>query len=938
MIGGEQMKREERIYEYIQTQSQNMAGDDFKGRVGFDAQEIASALDILRNNVSKELNSLYRQGVIVKFLGRPVRYFDKGELESRLGVQLGEGPFQFESVEGIAPLAEAKPANPFARLIGADRSLRKQVEQAKAAILYPPDGLHTLIVGQTGVGKTLFAHLMFEYGKAMHRFAEDAPFVTFNCADYYNNSQLLISHIFGHMKGAFTGADTAKAGLVEEADGGVLFLDEIHRLPPEGQEMIFYFMDTGTFNRLGETTRSRHAKVLIIGATTEDPNSALTKTFVRRIPNIIRIHPLSERTLDEKLDIIRLMFQDEAQRVKKPIRVGVESVKALVGSIGNGNVGQLKSNIKLLCAQAFLNGIDNPKCMEVDFKLLPTQLKEGLLTLSANRQALMELTKRLGGEQFLVILPSGRKLQLEDDDEAREPFNLYQVVEDKVDLLKEEGISSDLIKQIVATDVNVYVKNLYNKKNSVNMTTRERLLKIVDASLVDFSEQISLYVQKRMNRSYRDRFLYAFSLHLSAFLKRVKAKETIPYTEIEGAVPQNSLCLAVAMEIGGLIEQNYHIKVPRVEIEYIALLLESAEDDDLEDKIVILVLAHGKGTASSMLEVAQRLFGNTDNSTLAVDMPLDVNPQEVLDKITAMLRAVRCQKGILILADMGSLCNFGPLLSERLKVPVRTIDMVSTPLILEALRKVDVAGMDLDTVYDSLRSFHGYEAVDMAEGERLAEQAHEVIVTICSTGQGTALKLKVLVKDILRQAGCVMEVIPVGLVNLEERLAEIAEDHRIVAAVGMKKPKMRIPFIPLEQLIDGEGEAILRELVTGRRHTIPSSENRSLVVKKLCEESLQKFLTYLNPAKVLPLLLSFDQRLEERLQKKLPNPMRIRLLVHCGCALERIVTRSSLTYTADRSELPIEKMAALQAAAKVFEESLQLHVPEDELCFMAEMI
>ena len=45
------MKREERIYEYIQTQSQNMAGDDFKGRVGFDAQEIASALDILRNNL-----------------------------------------------------------------------------------------------------------------------------------------------------------------------------------------------------------------------------------------------------------------------------------------------------------------------------------------------------------------------------------------------------------------------------------------------------------------------------------------------------------------------------------------------------------------------------------------------------------------------------------------------------------------------------------------------------------------------------------------------------------------------------------------------------------------------------------------------------------------------------------------------------------------------
>lgn len=400
------MKRGERIYAYIQQESAAWPGDQVKGRIGFDAQQIANALDILRNNVSKELNALHRQGKIVKFSGRPVLYFDKACLESMLGVALGEGDCQFDDVESISQSkAPPEPENPFARLIGADRSLKRQVEQAKAAILYPPDGLHTLIVGQTGVGKTLFAHMMFEYGKAMQRFAEDAPFVTFNCADYYNNPQLLISHVFGYVKGAFTGAEQSKAGLVEEADGGVLFLDEIHRLPPEGQEMIFYFMDTGTFNRLGETRRSRKAKVLIIGATTEDPDSVLTKTFVRRIPNIMKIPPLAERSSGEKLDIIKRMFQDEAQRVKKPIRVGVESIKALVGSIGNGNVGQLKSNIKLLCAQAFLSGIDSPEGIEVDFKMLPQQIRNGLLTLSANRQALTEVTKTLGGDSFIIVPP-----------------------------------------------------------------------------------------------------------------------------------------------------------------------------------------------------------------------------------------------------------------------------------------------------------------------------------------------------------------------------------------------------------------------------------------------------------------------------------------------------------------------------------------------------
>ncbi len=930
------MKRGERIYAYIQEQSASLPQEELTGRVGFDAQEIAEKLGILRNNVSKELNELHRQGKIVKFAGRPVRYFDREVLEKVLRVNLGDGPYQFEDIESIVQEQKPKiPENPFERLIGADRSLKRQVEQAKAAILYPPDGLHTLIVGQTGVGKTLLAHMMFEYGKVMHRFEGDAPFVTFNCADYYNNPQLLISHVFGYVKGAFTGADQSKAGLVEEADGGVLFLDEIHRLPPEGQEMIFYFMDTGTFNRLGETRRDRRAKVLIIGATTEDPDSALTKTFVRRIPNIMKIPPLAERTLAEKLDIIKLMFQDEAQRVKKPIRVGAESIKALVGSIGNGNVGQLKSNIKLLCAQAFLNGIDSPDYMEVDFKMLPQQIRNGLLTLSANRQARTEVTKELGSDSCIIV-QSGPNFYLENEENDSESFNLYQVVEEKVELLKGEGISSELIKQIVATDVNVYVRNLYNKKNSVNMTTRERLLKIVDESLIDFSEQVALYAQKRMNCSYHDRFLYAFSLHLSAFLKRIKSKDTISYTEIEGAVPQNSLCLEVAMEIGGFISKHYHLEVPRVEIEYIALLLESAEDDDMEDRVVIVVATHGQSTATSMVEVAQRLFGTTDVSVLAVDMPLEVKPQEVLDKMFVMLRAMRCLKGVLILADMGSLCNLGPILSERLDVPVRTIDMVSTPLVLEAMRKAELAGMDLEGLYDALLSFHGYETSDAIQDEGMADD-DGVIVTICSTGQGTALKLKALVEDILGQSGHPLTVIPVGLVKLEDHLQEIAEKHHIVAAVGVKKPQMEVPFIPLEVLIDGHGEDILTEIVGGTANLMEHKQGTP-VVRNLCEESLRKFLTYLNPDKILPLLLEFDHRLMENLPKPLTNPLRIRLLVHCGCALERAVMHRPLHYDKTAGSLIAEKISALRQAAEVFSSSLQLTLANDEIYFMAEMI
>ncbi len=167
--------------------------------------------------------------------------------------------------------------------------------------MYPPYGLPTLIIGATGVGKSLFARLMYDFSR--HENIINGDFILFNCADYYNNPQLLISHLFGHIKGAFTGATSDKEGLIEKANGGVLFLDEIHRLPPEGQEMVFYTLDSGNFSRLGETERTRTSRFRFICATTENPESALLKTFIRRLPTIINLPALYARSAQEKFEL-----------------------------------------------------------------------------------------------------------------------------------------------------------------------------------------------------------------------------------------------------------------------------------------------------------------------------------------------------------------------------------------------------------------------------------------------------------------------------------------------------------------------------------------------------------------------------------------------------------------------------------------------------------
>ena len=924
------MKRIDLIYHYLQ----NKVGEE-----GITASALAEALTLLRSNVSRELNTLHRRGLIEKLNGRPVIYrISQNNVTRELAEELQAeavnktDEHNYGEQKNQTGEINTKEDTAFSELIGAKESLQTQVEQAKAAVIYPPNGLHTLIVGQTGVGKTLLAHMMFNYGKEVGTFASNAPFVTFNCADYYNNPQLLISHIFGHVKGAFTGADRANPGLIEMADQGILFLDEIHRLPPEGQEMIFYFMDTGTFNRLGETKRERQAKVLIIGATTENPESVLTKTFQRRIPNIINIPPLAKRSLKEKLEILTVLFTEESRSIQKPVKVAVDAVKALIGSIGSGNVGQLKSNIRLLCAQAFLNALRTDEHIEVTFQMLPAHLKSGILAMNQTREDLALVSHYI--DKDLYLSPSN-KSKLPRESEA-EPFNLYQMVANKVNMLKREGIEENIVKQIVVADVNSYVKTFYNQKDEVALSVYDRLLKIIDADMVSFAQKIVDLVAKDMKLISRERMLYAFGLHLSSLLNRTQVGNT-NVNLLEGAVEYSSLEYKLATKIKALVEDKYNISIAKAETEYFAMLLQSMKQEDKANKVVIVVAMHGEYTASSMVNVARKLFSANKAPLLAFDMPLECPPDDMLNQIVEQIQQLNCQEGVLLLADMGSLCSFGPILEERLNVPVKTIGMVSTPFVLEAMRKVDIAGMTLSAIYDSLVSFNGYQHALSAQ----EEDKDKVIVTVCSTGQGTAEKLQSIIVDILMDVSAKhIRVIPISLVNMDDTLKEMQQKYNIIAIVGIKDPKIGVPFIPLEELIVGQGDCILREIIgpSGGYHREQLEDNNT-VLRKFCEDGLQDMLLYLNPKKVVGILMDFVRDLEKAFGEVWDNPHRLHLIIHVGCALERMVTGSGLVYDVkEKPPVDGEKMAIVKAQALRFKRILNIELSEDEMKFIVAIL
>lgn len=928
------MKRIDRIYDYILNKSKNLDRDSVLEIKGFSAQEIGDSLQILRNNVSKELNTLCRDKKIIKIKNRPVLYFDRKSFENVFSIKLPNDLEEISDINDVLSVSNEtnEDLSPFNYLIGYNTSLKNQVEQAKAALLYPPNGLHTLIIGSTGVGKSLFANIMYKYSKYIKKLPEDAPFIVFNCADYCNNPQLLLSHIFGHVKGAFTGADKEKSGIVEKANGGILFLDEIHRLPPEGQEMVFYFMDTGTYNKLGETDRKRKANVLLICATTEDPNSTLLNTFIRRIPITIAIPNFDERTLEDKLELMQFLISKEAQRVNKTIKISAEAIKALIGSTSYGNVGQLKSNIQLACAKGFLNCMNTDECIDINLNLLPPNIKNGILTFanaSSDNNAIWNMIPN-----NITIQPDGNKAFLESD-AYEPPFNIYNIIEDKTSALQEEGMNDEDIKSFITTDINIHLKQFYAKfKNDTHR--REGLLKIVDKDIIDFAEEIKSLAETRLNKKLNERFIYATSLHFSALFNRIKKKKVSFSSSIEIPTSIDSKEYEVAKEIHSLIEKRYNLTIPPVEIEYLALLLTSIQESSYQERVGIVVAAHGTSTATSMVAVAKKLF-DADN-ILAVDMPLERTPSDILESVIEKVTQVDEGKGVLLLVDMGSLNTFSDVITEKTNINTKSIDMVSTPLVLEAVRKCSLCDSDLNSVYSYLLTdFRGYTNNLSAEDNPNYDDS--VIVTICSTGKGAAIKLKELVQDIIDNVTTRnINIIPVGLKNLNNSIKNISKDKKILSLVGITNPNMDFPFISIEELIDGSGEMILKNIIEGKNINQDKTKQHQIVLKNLCKQSLKELLTYLNPDKIYSLLEDFVSSIESSLNVQYQNPAKLRIMLHVACALERMILKDGLIYTAPPSELNQTCLASLIEASSIFQKALSIVITNDELYYMVEIL
>jgi len=242
--------------------------------------------------------------------------------------------------------ARARPLT-FEGLIGAGTGLRKEVALARRVI----DGDTTvLLLGETGTGKELFARLIHANGPRRAR-----KFVAQNCGAL--SESLLESELFGHTRGAFTGATTDRRGLFEEADGGAVFLDEVGEMSAAMQLRLLRVLQEGEIRRVGAPSAMK-VNVRVIAATNADLEHEIRSgrfrqdLYYRLNVFPIRLPPLRERVEDipALADYFLRSFRERARRAISAI--SPEALRCLRAYPFPGNVRELENEIERAVALA----------------------------------------------------------------------------------------------------------------------------------------------------------------------------------------------------------------------------------------------------------------------------------------------------------------------------------------------------------------------------------------------------------------------------------------------------------------------------------------------------------------------------------------------------------------------------------------------------------
>ena len=813
------MEAKEEIYQYIR---KNIKED------GVTAQSIAEIFGIKRNVASHYLNLLEKEGKLQKGTNRPVHFSIPTDTEKKAE--------ECNNMIDERPVAQ-KEVSVFSKFIGYNGSMEQVIEKCKAAVNYPVNGLTMIICGASGVGKSYLASLIHQYAVESGAVEKNAPFVVLNCADYANNSELLSSVLFGHVKGAFTGANEEKQGLLAEADGGYLFLDEVHNLSAENQEKLFLFIDSQKYRMLGDSKNWQTAKVRLLFATTEDIHSTLLATFRRRIPFEIRIPDFLERSYGERFLLVSSFFQNEAEILKKNICVDSEYFRRMLNLHEEGNIGAVKSKIKVLCAQAYSQ-----------------QREEELRITTPGKES-------SDGFHFYWNRPEKKKW-----------MSSYQIFSNITGCFV-PGMNYSKIEEVLELFLQTITRRLEENKKENNF-----------CEIPPF-------------RHYEEKCRNSINKILKSYGYRLNELEIDEFYKMVIAVLFDETFFGAAFKISGYEKKKYRkyeVMISRI----LDAVLEDYNDNvreflqtiltvwlsdkvKVKSKINALILMHGEHSASSMASLANEMIG--DYVYEAFDMPIQVHTEDLIVKVNDYVRDIETNEGLVLLVDMGSLERMYDKISRNVDGDLVIVNNVSTAFALE----LGFSLFDKADIYRITQMDMSQFNMKMQYYKGLSQKPN--IIVSCISGEGIAVEIKEILSRYVNTDE--IDILTMDYSELKKQLNRgAAEDFHNTIVVFTTTPLSStvVPVMNVEDLVNGFTNPSFPEFMLNKENV---REFTNDIIKLFTLKGVASRLRFLNPEVVMQEVDQVIRGYENYYHVQLPNFLRINLFLHTSIMIERVLVK-----------------------------------------------
>jgi transcriptional regulatory protein LevR len=311
-----------------------------------------------------------------------------------------------------------------------------------------------------------------------------------------------------------------------------------------------------------------------------------------------------------------------------------------------------------------------------------------------------------------------------------------------------------------------------------------------------------------------------------------------------------------------------------------------------------------------------------------IDVPLNEPPETAWDRLKTWLTAQQEKSDILLLVDMGSLTNLGKMVESELQLRCRTITMVSTLHVLQAARKA-AEGLPLDRVYRDVADIRDTFLGEPAVNPPVRYSKQNYIITLCSTGEGSALLVRDYLASHLKFDRTKILIRNLGISGQDDiriRLKNLQESGVILFLVSPFPVDAGIPVFPIDEAMSTEGCRNMQKII----------DSNNLFEKM--EDAYREFLSLTDPGKVFPAARNFTEQIEQKTGFALKENVRTGIFCHIACMVDRLKKGQSVQPFSGMKQFIEERQQLVETVkyeAANFEKIFSIAIPDDEICYLA---